>query len=151
MRTGLSSAAPAPRRAVLVMPGCAMAAAPRFDPPAPSAATDGREVFERFVELLYRQRRVRQAFECCVVASGYVDHAAGGYPSRAQALQGLRRRLADPALHIEVLHTLYDGDAGMVHLRVREPSADGTPVERRRVEIYRVAGGRLVEHWSVAP
>lgn len=149
MGTLASGMAP-PRQAVLVMPGCAMAAAPRYDVPAPAAAPQGREVFERFVELLYRQRRVRQAFECCVVASGYVDHAAPGHvphASRAQAMQALRRRFADPALDIEVLHTVYDGDVGMVHLRLHDGAA-AEPIGR--VEIWRVAGGRITEHWSVA-
>lgn len=135
-----------PRGAVQVMPGCVMAAAPRLAPTArqqPEAS--GREVFDRFVELLYRQRRARQAYECCVVASGYVDHSPARHAGRAQALLGLQRRLADPQLQLRLLHTAFDGDIGMVHLQVDDP-AQGP---QRRVEIYRVANGRIVEHWGV--
>ncbi len=62
-------------------------------------------------------------------------------------MQALRRRFADPALRIEVLHTVYDGDVGMVHLRLHDGAA-AEPIGR--AEIWRVAGGRITEHWSVA-
>lgn len=130
------------------MPGCAVASVrgstTRAEVDHASAAT--RRVIERFVDLMYRRRQVRAAFESCVVATGFLDHGPAGFGSRATAMKLLAPKLGDPQAQVEVLHLVVDGDIGMVHLRVRLPgSAAPTP----RVAIFRVAEGRIVEHWGV--
>lgn len=126
-----------------LMPGCVVAtsAAPaQAWSTAPASA-----VLSRFVDLMYRRRQVRAAFESCVSREGFVDHA--GFRSRAAAMNELAASLGPEGARIEVLHSVCEGDIGMVHLAVRHAD-DGQP--RTRVEIFRVAQDRIVEHWSVA-
>lgn len=138
----------------LVMPGCAVASSRRRTASVPGGQDGAREVFERFVDLLYRRRQVRAAFETSVVAVGFVDHAQGGpagpakggSAGRASSMAGLARRFGAPSLRIELLHAVFEGDIGMVHVR---ELAEGDEAPRRRVDIYRVRGLRIAEHWAV--
>lgn len=131
--------------ATLLMPGCAVASA-RASAASPAAAEPARTTFERFIDLLYRRRQVRAAFESCVVASGFRDHGHGEAASRAVTMASLARTLGDHA-ELSVLHAVFDGDIGMVHLRTQEREGAAA---RPRVEIFRFESGRIVEHWSVA-
>lgn len=134
-----------PFGATLIMPGCAVASG--AEPRALPASDSARAVFEHFVDLLYRRRQVRAAFETCVVAHGYLDHAPGGFGSRASAMAVLGPKLGADGAQVEVLHSVFEGDIGMVHLAVRH---DAETAPGARVEIFRVANGRIVEHWGVA-
>lgn len=140
MKTRLS-----PFGATLIMPGCAVAS--RAEPRKLAASDTARATFEHFVDLLYRRRQVRAAFETCVVAHGYRDHAPGGFGSRSSAMAALGQTLGAGGALVEVLHSVFEGDIGMVHLAVRH-GAGAAP--SARVEIFRVANGRIVEHWGVA-
>lgn len=138
---------PMPRSTHVPMPGCAVASSGRRDL---ALETDAREVFERFVDLLYRRRQVRAAFESCVASANFIDHGAGGAQARAGVMNRLAPQLGartDDAPAGRLLHVVFDRDIGMVHLA--EDRDDGPP--SHRVEIYRVADGRITEHWSVGP
>lgn len=132
------------------MPGCAVASARvsavRGDAEL-SATAATRAVIERFVDLMYRRRQVRAAFESCVVAVGFRDHGPAGFGSRATAMKLLAPKLGDPRTEVEVIHIAVDGDIGMVHVQVRFPAASAS---MPRVEIFRVVDGRIAEHWGVA-
>jgi predicted SnoaL-like aldol condensation-catalyzing enzyme len=131
-----------PGSAQLIMPGCAIASSAttvRAQPPS-----QAREVLERFVDLMYHRRQVRAAFESCVVREGFIDHA--GFGSRAAAMDSVAADLRPAEGRAEVLHLVCEGDIGMVHLAV--PAHEDRPAGAR-VEIFRVAAGRIVEHWSV--
>lgn len=129
--------------ATMLMPGCAIASAAQ----RPAADPSAREVFQRFVELLYRRRQARAAFESCVVARGFTDHGAAGFGSRAGAMAQLGEDFARGDAQVQVLHTAFERDIGMVHVLLTP--RDGGPV-RRRVDIFRLAEGRIVEHWELA-
>lgn len=127
----------------LVMPGCVIASS-QPAPPSP-AASGTRAVLERFIDLMVRRGQVRAAFECCVVREGFVDHA--GFGSRAAAMSSVANDLRPACSRVELLHLVCEGDMGMVHLRLH--AAEGA-APAHRVEIFRVAEDRIVEHWSVA-
>ncbi len=118
---------------------------PRATLAMPGAGEDTRAVVQRFIDLLYHRRQVCAAFESCVVAHGYRDHAWHGRGSRAGVMRALARRLADTELQASLQHLVVDGAMAMAHLQCH---ARGTP-PHARVEIYRVADGRIAEHWSV--
>lgn len=132
-----------PSGSVVIMPGCVIASAAA----AAAAPTDHRakETFDRFVDLMYRRRQVRAAFESCVAREGFIDRS--GFASRATAMAALAPRLGPTAPPIVVVHAICEGDIGMVHL-VDAPADGSEP--RARVDIFRMAEGRIVEHWSVA-
>jgi predicted SnoaL-like aldol condensation-catalyzing enzyme len=105
---------------------------------------DRRAFFEGFVDLMYRRRDVRTAFDT-YVAEDYVQHNPGLPDGRDAARDPLARMFADPGFSPEVVRLLVDGDLCAVHLRI---SRDGGPVAAV-VDLYRAAGDRVVEHWDV--
>lgn len=129
------------------MAGVAIAARSRTPAPEAPAAVlswqQPREVMERFVDLLYRRRQVRAAFESCVAGAGYRDHDPSHPSGRQAAIELLARKLADPAFEVEVERVFLDGDRAVVHTWVG-------PAGRRsqRLDLFRIDGGRIVEHWG---
>jgi predicted ester cyclase len=81
-----------------------------------------------------------------------VDHSAPGGPS--SDLVAWRRRWEAsraemPDLHVEVEQVLVDGD--MVARRLRSRGhRDGQLIEMFGMDMVRVRGGKMVEHWAVA-
>lgn len=147
----LNTLHPPTHHAVLPLGGCALASraqgshVPGGLPGLPQPTEATRAVVQRFIDLLYHRRQVCAAFESCVVAHGYRDHAWHGSGSRAGVMRALARRLSDTALQARLQHLVVDGAMAMAHLRCQAP---GNP-PHDRVEIYRVADGRIAEHWSV--
>jgi predicted SnoaL-like aldol condensation-catalyzing enzyme len=124
-------------------PGCAFASSALR--PQSHAEVPARPVFERFIDLMHRRHQVRAAFESCVQREGFIDHA--GFRSRAAAMTSLAIEPGPGGAQVVLLHSVFEGDIGMVHLSV---PGDGNSPPKARVEIFRVAEGRIVEHWSTA-
>jgi predicted SnoaL-like aldol condensation-catalyzing enzyme len=109
-----------------------------------STTTSGRRAFfEDFVELMYRRRDVRGAFDT-YVAEDYIQHNPGLPDGRNAARDALAEKFGDPEFSITVERMLVDGDLCALHLRARR--ADGT--NAAVVDIYRADGDRIVEHWD---
>jgi predicted SnoaL-like aldol condensation-catalyzing enzyme len=123
--------------------GCVVASSKHRSAPLPERQS--REVFERFVDLMFRRGHVRAAFESCVLQEGYIDHA--GFRSRSAAMTRLAPEFGLVGPKVSVVHSAFEGEIGMVHLAVEQGA--GLP-PGSRVEIFRVADGRIAEHWSVA-
>ncbi|MDU0347566.1 nuclear transport factor 2 family protein [Actinomyces sp. MRS3W] len=104
-----------------------------------------RTDFEAFVDLFYRHKRVREAFEF-LVAEDYVQHNPGIADGRESAIVALTPKFdGSPENTFEVLRILLDGNLGMVHVRAKHPgSPDGAVAD-----IYRFEDGLIVEHWDV--
>jgi predicted ester cyclase len=81
-----------------------------------------------------------------------IDHSAPGGPSVDRAAWRARweKARADvPDMRVEVEQVLVDGD--MVSRRLRSRGhRDGQLVEVFGMDMVRVRGGKLVEHWAVA-
>jgi predicted SnoaL-like aldol condensation-catalyzing enzyme len=105
---------------------------------------DRQAFFEGFVELMYRRRDVRAAFDT-YVAVDYLQHNPGLADGRDVARDALAEKFADPTLSIQVERMLVDGDLCALHLR---PCRGGRP-SGAVVDIYRADGNRIVEHWDV--
>jgi predicted SnoaL-like aldol condensation-catalyzing enzyme len=105
---------------------------------------DRRALVEAFVDLMYRRRDVRTAFDT-YVAEDYVQHNPGLPDGRDAAREPLAQMFDDPGFAPEVVRLLVDGDLCAVHLRIFR---DGTPVAAV-VDLYRWDGDQVVEHWDV--
>ena len=105
---------------------------------------DRRAFFEGFVELMYRRRDVRAAFDD-YVAVDYVQHNPGLADGRDAARDALAEKFADPAFSIDVRRMLVDGDLCVLHLCPRRNGQPSAAV----VDIYRADADRIVEHWDV--
>ncbi len=111
-----------------------------------SSTEVNRAIVETFVDLLYRQRDVRRAFETCVVPVGYIQHNPGLPDGRDAAIAALAPNFSAPGFRIDPLHVLVDGDHAVVHLKaVPAPGARPAAV----ADIFRLENGLIVEHWDV--
>ncbi|MDQ0693038.1 nuclear transport factor 2 family protein [Arthrobacter sp. W4I7] len=107
--------------------------------------TDNRAAFERFVEIFYTQKRVREAFEF-LVADDYRQHNPTIGDGPEEAIRMLTPKFeGSPDSLFEVQRILVDGDLAMVHVRASGPGRPDAAV----ADIYRFEGGRIVEHWDV--
>ena len=105
-----------------------------------------REVVEQFVEVFYRQKNVRQAFEDWV-HPGYIQHKPSlpdGREPVIEFLEGLLERFPERTFTIHRI--IASEDLVAVHYHSQATREDrGVAV----VDIFRVEGCRMVEHWDV--
>lgn len=109
---------------------------------ARTAAT--RAVITEFARLFYGERDVRRAFET-FVAPDYIQHNPGLPDGRDAAVAALAPKFADPDFHTDIQRVLADGDYGVIHLHGYRGGERGGAV----VDLYRVADGKIAEHWDV--
>ena len=112
--------------------------------PAVTETIDRKALFEGFVDLMYRQRNVRAAFDR-YVAVDYRQHNPGLPDGRDAARDALADLFADRTFEPQVVRILVDGDLCALHLRVRRDGVDNAAV----VDLYRVNENLVVEHWDV--
>jgi predicted SnoaL-like aldol condensation-catalyzing enzyme len=106
---------------------------------------DNRAVIEDFVELFYRRRDVRAAFERHV-ATDYIQHNPGIADGRDAAIAALEPKFSSPGFSADIKLVLVDGEYAAIHLHARsEPGERGGAV----ADLYRLADRRIVEHWDV--
>jgi predicted SnoaL-like aldol condensation-catalyzing enzyme len=86
------------------------------------------------------------------VASAYLDPAFKHHnPVRSGGIEGIKAflnmlREKHPNARFDVKRVFADGDHIIVHVHAMlDPGAKGTSI----VDIYRLSGGRIVEHWDV--
>lgn len=107
--------------------------------------SDRRADFERFCDLFYTQKRVRAAFEF-LVSQNYIQHNPNIPDGPEPAIEMLTPKFdGSPDASFEIQRMLVDGDLAMVHVKASRPGKPDAAV----ADIYRFAGGRIVEHWDV--
>lgn len=112
---------------------------------APSETERNRAVVTDFARLFYTERKVPEAFEK-YVAADYIQHNPGIADGREAAVAALTPMFTAPGARFEVKRIVVDGDIAVIHLFGQgDPKTAGAAV----ADIYRLAGGRIVEHWDV--
>ena len=106
---------------------------------------NNRQIVEEFVEIFYRQKNVRKAFEDFVVEN-YIQHNPNIPDGRDAAIEFLEPKFSNPSAIFDVKRILVDGDLAMVHLHGRmSVNVLGGAV----ADIFRLENGKIVEHWDV--
>jgi predicted SnoaL-like aldol condensation-catalyzing enzyme len=108
---------------------------------------DNRTIVTRFAELFYGKKDVEAAFRAHV-APNYTQHNPGIADGREAAIAALKPLFAREDHRFSVERILVDGELAAVHVRVTSPTPPGTH-GAAVVDIYRLAGGKIVEHWDV--
>ena len=104
-----------------------------------------RSIVDDFVELLYVHRAVRVAFERHV-ALGYIQHNPSLPDGREAAIELLEPMFSSPSFTLDVKRVLVDANLAAIHIHARPtPDVLGGAV----VDIFRLEGGKIVEHWDV--
>jgi predicted SnoaL-like aldol condensation-catalyzing enzyme len=104
-----------------------------------------RAIVSRFVDLFYRQKKVRAAFEA-YVSENYIQHNPEIADGREAAILILEPMFSKPTFTVDVKRIIVDGDIAVVHLFARS-----TPQERGGsvMDMFRLKDGKIVEHWDV--
>ena len=135
---------------VVTMTICSCVAAGDGAPPGnasdrASLTERNRAVVEKFVDVFYRQRDVRKAFET-YVAADYLQHNPNIADGREAAIAALEPMFSKPDAQFDVKRVIVDGDLAAVHLFGRgDPKTAGAAV----VDLFRLEKGLIVEHWDV--
>lgn len=105
---------------------------------------DNRELMADFARIFYAERDPRTAF-ARYVSTDYVQHNPGLPDGPDAAVEGLEPKFRADGARFEVQRILVDGDLAVVHVKASRPGAPDTAV----ADFYRLADGRVVEHWDV--
>ena len=109
-------------------------------------AMSAREVVDQFIDLFYREKKVRQAFESWVHPE-YIQHKATLPDGRDAVINFLEKLLERFPERIFTIHRVIASDNLVaVHYHSQATPEDlGFAV----VDIFRVEDCRMVEHWDV--
>jgi predicted SnoaL-like aldol condensation-catalyzing enzyme len=104
-----------------------------------------------FLDTVYNKHEVDQAFQRYVAPSlrEHGDwHAAGAESPRTS----LVRHIGEPGAptHIEIEHSIAQGELVAVQSRRMRPASTGLVPTAASFDLFRLARGRIVEHWSVS-
>jgi len=111
----------------------------------PQAQTDyDAKLLQGFAGALLIQHRVDYAFNT-YVSDDLIQHNQVAKDGRAAAVALLAPIIAAPGAQFAVSTLMIDGDLGLLHYR----GTLGGPGRAAAVaELYRIQGGKLVEHWD---
>ena len=103
-----------------------------------------RNVVTAFARQFYDERDVAGAFTR-YVAQDYIQHNPGIADGRDAAIAALAGTWASPDLRLSVRSILVDGDSAVLLI----DGQFGAEVRFAVVDVYRLSGDMIVEHWDV--
>jgi predicted SnoaL-like aldol condensation-catalyzing enzyme len=103
-----------------------------------------------FLDTAYNQHEVDQAFKR-YVHPALRDHSARQATGQESPRAALLRRISEPTAptRIEIEHSIAQGDLVAVQSRQVHTVAPGALASATSFDLFRLAHGRIVEHWSV--
>ncbi|THG31658.1 nuclear transport factor 2 family protein [Naasia lichenicola] len=103
-----------------------------------------RAIVEDFARIFYAERDVAGAFAAHVSAD-YIQHNPNILDGPQAAVDALKDKFSADGARFDVMRILVDDDLALIHLRATRPGAPAAAV----ADIYRLEGGKVVEHWDV--
>jgi predicted SnoaL-like aldol condensation-catalyzing enzyme len=127
-----------------VPPGSSPLASQPYEPSKIDQTAQNRAIMRQFANELYEKKQVASTYQK-FVAADFVDHSPGRAGNRDSAIAALVPLFATPDATFVVHHLLVDNDFAAVHYRGQlGPKSHAVAV----VEIFRLRGGKIVEHWD---
>lgn len=112
---------------------------------APHQERRNRALVLRFCEAVYNERNYRIATE--LLAKDFIQHNPKIPTGRRAFIESYSGVIAHhPGLHSQIIRSVASGDLVWTHVRVTDASG---AYQMALVNIFRIARGRIVEHWDV--
>lgn len=102
-----------------------------------------RAIMNAFADLLYRQKKVAEAFNN-YAAEDYIQHSPMLGDGPDEVIAALTPKFANPEAHFTVRRILVDRDYAVIMVHTDTAGRQGAVVD-----IYRLDGGKIVEHWDI--
>ncbi|KAJ4327634.1 hypothetical protein N0V84_001883 [Fusarium piperis] len=113
-------------------------------PSRPATPSQQRAILKQFVQAFYVERNATKALGNHV-ADDYIQHNPNVLSGRQNAIDALGPFLGAAAVNITVLRQAFDDNLAFIHYRVDAPGGEPSAT----VDIYRLDGTCIVEHWDV--
>ncbi|KAJ3032784.1 hypothetical protein HDV00_007156 [Rhizophlyctis rosea] len=110
----------------------------------PTSDMQQRAAFQSFVNTLYVQKKVKQAFDDWIPGQ-YIQHHPSTSQGRDAAIAALSPLFAIPSLQVTVAGQVVGQGFAVLHYRMKVPGAFDMAVMDR----FRFDGTCIVEHWDV--
>jgi predicted SnoaL-like aldol condensation-catalyzing enzyme len=115
-------------------------------PPAGSDLARNKEIVTTFYNTVFRDHRVEEGF-AKYVGDRYTQHNPLVPDGSAAAISFFVPHFAaNPDAKSEIKRVIAEGDLVVLHVHARQKADD---LGRAIVDIFRVADGKIVEHWDV--
>jgi predicted SnoaL-like aldol condensation-catalyzing enzyme len=113
-------------------------------PAAPVPAAANKKLVVDFYRVVFIEKKVREGFERYVVPE-YVQHNPLVPTGRDAAVKLLTPRVTKESI-TDIKRVIAEGDLVVLHVHSRSNAQDRG---RAVVDIFRVADGKIIEHWDV--
>jgi predicted SnoaL-like aldol condensation-catalyzing enzyme len=110
----------------------------------PAHTIDTSSLLSHFADALLIQHRTAYAFNS-YVSEQLIQHNPAAKDGRSAAEALVEPIITSPGAHFAVSSMIADGDLGFLHYR---GTLDGPGHAAAVAELYRVQGGKFVEHWD---
>lgn len=106
---------------------------------------NNKELILEFYDKFFNQHNIEVAKE--YVCEDYIQHNPGVKQGREGLMQAFAEKfLAEPTFHLKIEKIISEDDMVAVYLKNVDPEGK---TKCRVVDIYRIADGKLAEHWDV--
>ena len=127
-----------------LLTGCASMDRAKADANQLAAVAANRKLVVDFYRTVFIEKRVIEGFER-YVAPGYVQHNPALASGRDAAVKFLTKAVTRDSIS-DIKRVIAEGDLVVLHVHSRANSQDRG---RAVVDIFRVADGKIIEHWDV--
>ena len=104
-----------------------------------------KEIITAMYKEFFNEHNVDAALK--YVREDYKQHNPGVEQGRKGLMDGFRQKFIDePTFRLEIQMIISEGDMAAVYLKNVDPEGN---TKCRVVDIYRIQGGQLAEHWDV--
>jgi predicted SnoaL-like aldol condensation-catalyzing enzyme len=116
----------------------------------PSTTAANKKIVVDFYDLAFTQRKPTEAALKYISPTTYIQHNPEGKDGRDAFINGFAKYVENGSLKCVIKRAIAEKDMVVIHSHCLENPSD--PKERGQavVDIFRVQGQKIVEHWDVA-
>jgi predicted SnoaL-like aldol condensation-catalyzing enzyme len=117
--------------------------------PARAAGATPKEIVVEFFELAFVKRKPIEAAMKYISPTQYTQHNPNGEDGREAFIKGFAAFVEKSNYRCHIKRAIAEGPLVAVHNHCQENPADPADRGSAVVDIFRVEGGKIVQHWDV--